>query len=157
MDPQHRLFLECAWEALENAGYDPERYGERVGLYAGVGPNSYFLENLYPKRDLMESVGDFQMMIGNDKDFMTTRVSYKMNLRGPSVVVQTACSTSLVAVCQACQSLLSGECDIALAGASSINVPLKGGYLYQNGGINSPMGTVEPLMLRRRELFSATL
>ncbi len=140
MDPQHRLFLECAWEALENAGYDPERYEGLIGVYGGVGPNTYFLKNLYSNRDLMELVGDFQMMLGNDKDFVTTRVSYKMNLRGPSVVVQTGCSTSLVAVSQACQSLLSGECDIALAGASSINVPQTSGYLYQNGGISSPDG-----------------
>ena len=140
MDPQHRHFLESAWEALESAGYDPERYEGLIGVYGGVGQNNYILNNLYPNHALMESVGSFQAMIGNDKDFVTTRVSYKMNLRGPSVVVQTACSTSLVAVCQACQSLLSGECDIALAGASSINVPQKGGYLYQNGGINSPDG-----------------
>ena len=139
-DPQQRLFLECAWEALESAGYNPERYGGLIGVYAGVGPNAYFLNNLYPNRDLMEAVGDFQAWIGNDKDYVTTRVSYKMNLRGPSVVVQTACSTSLVAVCQACQSLLSGECDIALAGASSICIPQKAGYLYQNGGITSPDG-----------------
>jgi len=139
-DPQQRLFLECAWEALESAGYNPERYGGLIGVYAGVGPNAYFLNNLYPNRDLMEAMGDFQALIGNDKDYVTTRVSYKMNLRGPSVVVQTACSTSLVAVCQACQSLLSGECDIALAGASSICIPQKQGYLYQNGGITSPDG-----------------
>jgi phthiocerol/phenolphthiocerol synthesis type-I polyketide synthase E len=137
MDPQHRLFLECAWEALESAGYDPEGFGGLIGVYGGAGQNNYFLNNLYPNRALMESVGDFQAMLGNEKDFMATRVSYKMNLRGPSVVVQTGCSTSLVAVCQACQSLLSGDCDIALAGASSINVPQKGGYRHQNGGITS--------------------
>lgn len=140
MDPQHRLFLECAWEALENAGYDPGRYEGLIGVYGGVGQNNYLLNNLYPNRAIRESVGDFQIMIGNDKDFVTTRTSYKMNLRGPSVVVQTGCSTSLVAVCQACQSLLSGECDIALAGGSSINVPQKNGYLYQRGGISSPDG-----------------
>ena len=140
IDPQQRLFLECAWEALESAGYDPDRYRGLIGVYAGVGPNNYYLNNLYPNRDLMESVGEFQVMIGNDKDFMTTRVSYKMDLKGPSVVLQTGCSTSLVAVSQACQSLLCGECDIALAGASSLNVPQYSGYLYQNGGINSPDG-----------------
>lgn len=140
MDPQHRLFLECAWEALESAGYDTYRYGGLIGIFGGSGQNNYFLNNLHPNRALMESVGDFQAMIGNDKDFMTTRVSYKLNLRGPSVVVQSGCSTSLVAVCLACQSLLSGECDIALAGASSINVPQKAGYRYQNGAINSPDG-----------------
>jgi phthiocerol/phenolphthiocerol synthesis type-I polyketide synthase E len=140
MDPQQRLFLECAWTALESAGYDPDRYEGLIGVYGGVGPNTYFLNNLYPNRSLMNLVGDFQIMIGNDKDYLTTRVSYKMNMRGPSIVVQTACSTSLVAVAQACQSLLSGECDIALAGASSINVPTRAGYLYQPGGIKSPDG-----------------
>ncbi len=140
MDPQHRHFLECAWEALESAGYNPERYEGLIGVWGGVGMNNYYLNNLYPNRALMESVGSVQMMIGNDKDFVTTRVSYKMNLRGPSVVVQTACSTSLVAVCQACQSLLSGECDMALAGASSISFPKKVGYLYQDGAIFSPDG-----------------
>ena len=140
MDPQHRLFLECAWEALESAGYDPEGYGGLIGVFGGAGQNNYFLNNLHPNRALMESVGDFQAMIGNEKDFLATRVSYKMNLRGPSVVVQSGCSTSLVAVCNACQSLLSGDCDIALAGASSINVPQKGGYRHQDGGITSPDG-----------------
>ncbi len=140
MDPQHRLFLECSWEALESAGYDPEGYGGLIGVFGGAGQNNYFLNNLHPNRALMESVGDFQAMIGNEKDFLATRVSYKMNLRGPSVVVQSGCSTSLVAVCNACQSLLSGDCDIALAGASSINVPQKGGYRHQDGGITSPDG-----------------
>jgi acyl transferase domain-containing protein/acyl carrier protein len=140
MDPQHRIFLECAWEALEGAGYDPEKYKGLIGVYAGVHMNSYLLNNLYSNRDLIESVGDFETMIGNDKDFVTTRVSYKLGLKGPSVVVQTACSTSLVAVCLACQCLLSGECDIALAGGASINAPQKGGYLYYEGGIPSRDG-----------------
>lgn len=140
MDPQQRLFLECAWEALESAGYDASRYEGLIGVYGGVGPNAYFINNLYPNRPLMELVGDFQMMIGNDKDYVATRVSYKMNLRGPSITVQTGCSTGLVAVAQACQSLLGGDCDIALAGASSINVPTRSGYLHQTGGIKSPDG-----------------
>jgi acyl transferase domain-containing protein/thioesterase domain-containing protein len=140
MDPQQRLFLECAWEALEVAGYDADRFEGLIGVFGGVGTNGYFLNNLYPNRPLMALVGDFQMMIGNDKDYATTRVSYKLNLRGPSITVQTGCSTSLVAVAQACQSLLGGECDIALAGASSIGVPTRSGYLYQSGGIKSPDG-----------------
>jgi amino acid adenylation domain-containing protein len=139
-DPQQRLFLECAWEALENAGYDPDNYHGLIGVYGGTGQNSYLLNNLLPNRAILESVGEFQVMLGNDKDYAASRVSYKMNLRGPSVVVQTACSTSLVAVSQACQSLLGGECDMALAGASSLNFPQPGGYLHQNGGINSPDG-----------------
>jgi acyl transferase domain-containing protein/acyl carrier protein len=140
MDPQHRLFLECAWEALEVAGYSPEKYKGQIGIYAGVHMNSYLLNNLYSNPDIMESVDHFQIMIGNDKDSVTTRVSYKLGLKGPSVTVQTACSTSLVAVCLASQSLLSGECDIALAGGASINPPQKAGYLYYEGGIPSRDG-----------------
>jgi len=139
-DPQHRLFLECAWEALECAGYDPQSYKGLIAVYAGAGMNTYHLFNLHSNRDLVDSVGSFLMMIGNDKDYLTTRVSYKLNLEGPSVVVQTACSTSLVAVHLACQSLLSGECDMALAGGVSVKVPQKAGYLYQEGGIDSPDG-----------------
>jgi acyl transferase domain-containing protein/acyl carrier protein len=140
MDPQHRLFLECAWEAIENAGYDPDTYHGAIGVYAGAGMNTYLLNNLYPNRDLLEAADVFQMMIANDKDFMPTRVSYKLNLKGPSVNVQTACSTSLVAVHMACQSLLAGECDMALAGGVSVHVPQKTGYLYQEGMILSPDG-----------------
>ncbi|MEA2175560.1 MAG: hypothetical protein QOD00_3152, partial [Blastocatellia bacterium] len=140
MDPQHRIFLECAWEALEDAGYDADRYEGRIGVYAGAGMNTYLLYNLYSNPELMRAVGDYQAMIGNDKDFLPTRVSYKLNLRGPSVSVQTACSTSLVAVCLACQSLLSYQCDVVLAGGISIRVPGKAGYIYQEGGILSPDG-----------------
>lgn len=139
-DPQHRLFLESAWEALENAGYNSETYTGRIGLYAGVAFSSYFFTNLYPNRDLTQLVDDFQTFIGNDKDHLPTQTSYKLNLTGPSVNVQTTCSTSLVAVHLACQSLLNGESDIALAGGVSIQIPQKAGYLYQEGGINSPDG-----------------
>ncbi len=140
-DPQHRMLLECAWEALEQAGYNPETYKGSIGVYAGAGGfNSYFLNNLYPNSDLRESVGDYQMIIANDKDFLSTRISYKLNLTGPSFTVQTACSTSLVAVCMACQNLLSYECDMALAGGVSIRVPQKTGYFYQEGMILSPDG-----------------
>lgn len=139
-DPQHRLMLECAWESLENAGYNSEIYPGRIGVYAGMGLSSYSLFNLYPNRDLIESVGVFQTLISNDKDFLPTRISYQLNLRGPSVNVQTACSTSLVAVHLACQSLLNGECDMALAGAASIRVPQQSGYLYQEESILSPDG-----------------
>ena len=135
-DPQHRLFLECAWLALENAGYDPETYPGSIGVYAGVGMNTYLLNNLYP----IDSGSSYQVMIGNDKDFLSTRVSYKLNLTGPSVNVQTACSTSLVAVHLACQSLINGECNMALVGGVSIRVPQKAGYLYQEGMIMSPDG-----------------
>jgi len=140
MDPQHRLFLECASEAIESAGYNTETYEGAIGVYAGVSASSYLLSNLYSNRDLLESVSSFLIQIGNDKDFLPTRVSYKLNLKGPSINVQTACSTSLVAVHLACQSLLNGECDIALAGGVSIRVPQKAGYLYQQEGILSPDG-----------------
>lgn len=140
MDPQHRVFLECAWEALEHAGYDPEIYSEPIGVFGGVGPNTYFQQNLIARPELLESVGAYQTMIGNAAHFPTTRVSYKLNLKGPSINVQTACSTSGVAIHLACQSLLSGECDMALAGGVRIRVPLKGGYFYQADGIPSPDG-----------------
>ncbi|MDF5727930.1 MAG: beta-ketoacyl synthase N-terminal-like domain-containing protein [Rhizonema sp. PD38] len=140
MDPQHRLFLECAQEALESAGYDTETYKGAIAVYAGTKMSTYFLFNLYSNPDLLESVGSFQAVLGNDKDYLPTSTSYKLNLKGPSVNVQTACSTSLVAVHLACQSLLSGECDIALAGGVSVMVPQKVGHLYQEEGIASPDG-----------------
>ena len=139
MDPQQRLFLEEAWASLEDAGYDPETYKGLIGLYAGSGM-SHYLFNLYANREIMESVGGFQLILGNDKDHLTTRVAYKLNLKGPAVTVQTTCSTSLVAVCQACQSLLTYQCDMALAGGSSIILPQRSGYFYQPGGIASPDG-----------------
>ena len=126
-DPQHRLFLECAWEALEQAGYDPDTYPGAIGVYAGVSPNTYLLHNLLSNPRVVELVGPMHLSISSDKDFLTTLVSYKLHLRGPSVVVQTACSTSLVAACTACQSLLSYQCDMALAGGVSINMVTKDG------------------------------
>ncbi|MBW4556586.1 MAG: SDR family NAD(P)-dependent oxidoreductase [Trichormus sp. ATA11-4-KO1] len=137
-DPQHRFFLECAWEALENAGYDTTRYTSRIGVYAGASFNNYYSFDL--NRDRLGSAQCYQTLIGNDKDFLTTRVSYKLNLTGPSITVQTACSTSLVATTLACQSLLNYQCDMALAGGVSIHVPQKSGYLYEQGGTLSPDG-----------------
>lgn len=144
LDPQQRIFLECAWEALERAGYarDP---GERViGVYGGVGINTYLLANTLTDRALVEAVGGYQLMLANDKDFLCTRVSYKLDLRGPSMTVQTACSTSLVAVVEACRSLERGECDMALAGGVSMPFPQRAGYLYQEGMILSPDGVCRP-------------
>lgn len=139
-DPQHRVFLECAWEALENAGYDAERFKGAIGVYAGISLNTYLLFNLYSNAEARRLASGFQIGVGNDKDFLATRVSYKLNLKGPSVVVQSACSTSLVAVHLACQSLLNYESDLTLAGGVSISFPQKRGYLYQEGGITSPDG-----------------
>ena len=140
MDPQHRLFLECAWEALENAGYNSDFYDARIGVYAGHGLTSYLLSNLYSNRQSIWALSGGQSLLGNEKDYLSTRVSYKLNLSGPSISVQTACSTSLVAVHLACQSLLNGECSMALAGGVTISVPQKAGYKYEEGGIMSPDG-----------------
>jgi acyl transferase domain-containing protein/acyl carrier protein len=139
MDPQHRFFLECSWEALENAGYDPKSYKGLIGVYAGARTNTY-LFNLFSNREALGSLGSFEVGLGNDLGFLPTQVSYKLDLRGPSYAVHTACSTSLVAVHLACQSLLIDECHMALAGGVAINVPHRTGYLYQPGGILSPDG-----------------
>jgi phthiocerol/phenolphthiocerol synthesis type-I polyketide synthase E len=141
MDPQQRLFLECAWEALERAGYDPSRYPGVIGVYGGVTLSSYLMA-LSPLRDRLQAIGvDTTMLaVGNDKDSLAPRVSYKLDLRGPAVTVQTACSTSLVAVHMAAQGLISGETDMALAGAVSLTVPMTTGYFFQEGGILAPDG-----------------
>ena len=139
MDPQHRIFLECAWEALEVSGYHAEAFDGAIGVYAGSTISTYML-NLYNNPAVIESVGIAQVGIGNNVDYLTTLTSYKLNLKGPSLAVQTACSTSLVAVHVACQALLNGECDVALAGGVSVRVPQVAGYHYQDGGILSPDG-----------------
>lgn len=139
MDPQQRFFLECAWEALERAGYNPEAYKANIGVFAGARTNTY-LYNLVTNPELMRALGPFEIGLGNDLAFLTSRVSYKLNLRGPSYSIHTACSTALAAVHLACQSLLIHECHMALAGGVAINVPQKAGYLYQPGGIVSPDG-----------------
>jgi acyl transferase domain-containing protein/acyl carrier protein len=142
MDPQIRVFLDCAWTALEAAGYDATQYPGRIGVFAGSAMSTYLTTNLLRNPEVMRSAGAgmSSLAVYNDRDSLATIVAYKFDLTGPAVTVQTFCSTSLVAVHLACQSLLNGECDMALAGASSINVGLKGGYLYQEGGILSPDG-----------------
>jgi acyl transferase domain-containing protein len=141
MDPQHRHFLECAWEAMEDATRPPERTSGPVGVFAGCGMGSYFYFNVCSHRPLVDQVGMFLLRhTGNDKDFLATRASYLFDLHGPSVNVQTACSTSLVAIHYACQSLLSGECEMALAGGVTIELPHGHGYLYQEGEILAPDG-----------------
>ncbi len=150
MDPQQRVFLEVCWEALERAGHDPRRASATIGVFAGSGLNTYLLHNLARDRGFLErftadyQAGSYVTMMGNDKDFLPTRVSWKLDLKGPSVTVQTACSTSLVAVCQACQSLMAGGCDMALAGGVSITFPQGRGYLPEEGGIVSVDGVVRP-------------
>ena len=140
MDPQQRLFLEGCWEALERAGYVPGQIAGSVAVYAGATFNTYYLHALHHRRDLIELMGREQVMLGNEKDYIATRVAYKLNLKGPAISVNTACSSSLVAVCQACQALLTYQCDMALAGGVSVRVPQNSGYYYQEGNIGSPDG-----------------
>jgi acyl transferase domain-containing protein len=140
MDPQQRQFLECAVEAFENAACDPGRFPGSIGVYAGVGMNTYLLRNLGERFRTASPLERYRLMLTGDKDFLATRLSYKLNLRGPSVNVNTACSTSLVAVHMACLALLSGECDVAIAGSAHVRIPQVEGYLYQDGMIFSPDG-----------------
>lgn len=140
MDPQQRIFLECAHEALEHAGYGGDNSRRRIGIFAGTGVNTYLLNNLLSNEEELSNVGSTQFRTANRPDNLTTRVSYKLNLRGPSITVQTNCSTSLVAIHMACQSLLLGECEIALAGAVAISIPQKMIQIYQEGGIASADG-----------------
>jgi len=140
-DPQQRLFLECAYQALEQAGYPPTTSPALVGIYAGAGESQYRAQHLQPRwQALSAAVGAYRLHTLNDKDFIATHTAYKLNLKGPAVTVQTACSTSLVAVHMACQSLLNFECDIALAGGVSLDLPQGVGYPYQEGMILSPDG-----------------
>lgn len=140
-DPQQRIFLECVWQAIEHAGYPPAKTDARIGLYAGVGENTYQRHYLDPQRaTLLATVGGYRLALLNNADFLATHTAYKVNLTGPAVTVQTACSTSLVAVHMACQSLLNFECDLALAGGVTVFLPQGQGYLYQEGMIYSPDG-----------------
>ncbi len=141
LDPQHRQFLEVAWEALEAAGHPPERFKGRIGVFAGCGMGSYFYFNLCSNPALVDSTGMFLLRhTGNDKDFLSTRVSHVFDLKGPSLSMQTACSTSLVAAHYAVQALLTGECDMALAGGVTIDLPQGRGYIYKEGEVLSPDG-----------------
>jgi acyl transferase domain-containing protein/SAM-dependent methyltransferase len=142
-DPQHRLFLETAWQALEDAGYDPGRYPGAIGVFGGCELSSY-LGHLYQNLESLKYIDGMQLMVTNDKDHLCTQVSYRLNLRGPSVVVQTTCSTSLVAVALACESLQHRRCDMALAGGVTVKVPQRGGYYYTAGSILSPDGHCRP-------------
>jgi acyl transferase domain-containing protein/glutamate-1-semialdehyde aminotransferase len=140
IDPQQRLFLEAAWEALEDAGHDPQSFSGPIGVFAGASNNTYFIKNLLGRKDITDLVGWLSTMMGNEKDYLATRVAYKLDLRGPALNIVTACSTSLVAVATAVQSLSTWQCDMALAGGVSITLPQKRGYLSQEGAITSPDG-----------------
>ncbi|HEV7508317.1 MAG TPA: SDR family NAD(P)-dependent oxidoreductase [Thermoanaerobaculia bacterium] len=155
LDPQQRLFLECAFTALESAGYDAQRYEGAVGIFGGANISTY-LGILYSNPVRIGSFGVYNTLLANDKDYLTTRVAYKLNLRGPAITVQTACSTSLVAVHLACQSLLHGECDLALAGGIGINLPERSGYTYEQHGIGSPDGHCRPFDARAQGTVSGS-
>jgi amino acid adenylation domain-containing protein len=150
MDPQHRLFLECAWEALEDAGYCSEKYKGSIGVFAGSSLNTYLMYNVLKDRESTEEmansyqIADYTTLTGNDNAFLTTKVAYKLGLRGPAVNVQTACSTSLVAIGLAYQSLISGQSNMALAGGVSITFPQKRGYFFVDGSIGSVDGHCKP-------------
>ncbi len=145
IDPQQRVLLELAYQTLEEAGYDYQNMLVDVGLFAGVGISSYLIYNLWPNRnEILNSISPLELLYANDKDYAATRISYLLNLRGPSLSVGTACSTGLVAVHQACTSLRQGECEMALAGAVKIAVPQNTGYIFREGGIMSPDGHCRP-------------
>ncbi|MFI0908756.1 type I polyketide synthase [Streptomyces sioyaensis] len=140
IDPQQRLFLECAAAAVQHAGYDTTRYGGRIGVFGSASANTYLLNNVWPNAELQRTFGRFTLLLGGEKDYLATRVAYKLHLTGPAVTVQTACSSSLVAVHLAAQSLVAGECDMALAGGVTVRVPQHVGHLPHESGIGSPDG-----------------
>jgi len=140
MDPQQRLLLECAWAALENAGYVPEAIDGLVGVYAGQFSNTYLTKNLLPHPDLESLLGEFGLLVENEKDYAATRIAHRLNLMGPAISIHTACSTSLVAVVEAFHALRAGRCDLALAGAASLTCPPRSGYVYLEGGMLSRDG-----------------
>ncbi|ENN84635.1 amino acid adenylation [Rhizobium freirei PRF 81] len=149
-DPQHRIFLEICWEALEDGGYDPQRYAGLIGVFASCSMPTYLINNVLRDRAKAEEftsnyqVGCFHELVGALNDALATRIAYKLNLRGPAFTLQSACSSSLLAVSQACQNLLTYSCDMALAGGVSVTIPQKRGYIYQEGGMASPDGTCRP-------------
>jgi acyl transferase domain-containing protein len=140
MDPQQRVFLEVCWEALEDSGYTSGQYNGLIGVFAGSGNNTYYTNNVLHHKDAVDKVGGFQVMVANEKDYIATRISHFMNLKGPGLSVHTACSTSLTAVAMAVQSLRSHHCDMAIAGGVAITSPVNSGHLYQEGGMFSSDG-----------------
>src|SRR6202007_3327863 len=144
MDPQQRIFLEIAWEAMANAGYAPSKYEGSIGVFAGVRFNTYYANNVSPNDDLVENVGRFQIITLNDKDYVASRTAYALDITGPAVNVQAACATSLVAIAQAVQSIRNGQCDMALAGGATINAPVNVGHLYEEGAMLTNDGHCRP-------------
>ena len=143
-DPQQRLVLELAWTALEDAGIIPAKSDDTIGIWAGSYTTTYFQKNILPNRELIREVGEFNAGVYNEKDYIATRVAHALNLTGPAINVNTACSTALVALIEACKSLDAGDCDVALAGGSSVTFPQKSGHLHQTGSIFSPDGHCRP-------------
>ncbi|RZL66514.1 MAG: amino acid adenylation domain-containing protein, partial [Pedobacter sp.] len=144
MDPQQRIFLEIAWETLEKTGYVPDKYNGTIGVFAGVRVNTYYANNVVSNTELIQNAGKFQVVTVNDKDYVATRTAYTLNLKGPAINVQSACSTSLLAVAQAVQSIRSGQCEMALAGGATINSPVNVGHLYEEGAMLSNDGHCRP-------------
>jgi amino acid adenylation domain-containing protein len=144
MDPQHRVFLEIAWEVLESTGHLPQHYEGLVGVFAGTGNNTYYPNNVWPNQNLVENVGGFQAMAVNEKDYIATRTAYALDLKGPAISVHAACSTSLLAIAQAVESIRAGKCDVAIAGGVSITSPINSGYQYKEGAMLSPDGHCRP-------------
>lgn len=144
MDPQQRIFLEISWEALESAGYTNSSRSEDIGVFAGCANSDYFINNVQHHKNLIDNVGEFQVILVNEKDYLSSRVSYALDLKGPAITVQSACSTSLLAIAQAVESLKSGKCHMALAGGVNIWTPTKIGHLYQEGSMQSADGHCRP-------------
>ncbi len=144
MDPQQRIFLEISWELLEKTGYLPQQYPGTVGVWAGCGNNTYYLTNVLANRQAVNDIGSFQAMTVNEKDFIASRTAYQLNLTGPAVSVYSACSTSLLAITQAVESLRTGQCDVAIAGGASITAPINSGHLYEEGAMLSRDGHCTP-------------
>jgi len=140
MDPQQRIFLELCWECIERAGHVPDAAEVPVGVFAGMYNASYYQRNVLAHPDLVEKLGAFQVMLGNEKDYIATRVAHKLNLTGPAISVHTACSTSLVAISEAIDSLRAGRCGMALAGGIAVTCPVRSGHVYQEGGMLSADG-----------------
>lgn len=156
LDPQARIFLELAATALEHAGYDPDRYDGSIGVYAGCSQNTYFVKHICGRQEIIDRIGDLQTMIASEKDYLTTRASYKLNLKGPSLSISTSCSSSLVAIAQAVQALSSYQCDMAISGAVSMATPQQTGYLHQEEVFFHPMGIVVRSMPRHRGRYLVT-